>query len=718
MADKGAETFTPDVGALQQAHEALKGMEGTGARTTAQMKSLQQAMALFAKSSKDMSKAAIIDPRAEGRIKALKEGLEKAKVTQEAINKLSDHEVKTYEQLSLLEKMRVRRAADHSEQQKKMVLYGNRMVELERKKNVLVSTGEHVWHKTKDTVVSNVRGFTNMVTSAGGLELSLMGILMLFMKLKDQQARVGAMSMQAASQWEGSATAIGSAQKAMGALRGQFGKTADEAGEIVVSMTRVGVEEKGVTNIARELTAIQELHGISVQESLGYMAQLYKSYEATSEESSQFLRIARETTKTIPYLSMAEVSSDMMELTKSTRSYNTDLLGTLALYSTLMKKDVAKHLGLGDAPEAVRKDIVKTVAGFNEQLGEGWKASLGEGATAAARILNFEKMEPAEQLQKMAQFITEKTSQFTGDEREFAVRQLLKQFNFTSNEMQKAMGNAFKSGGFSAEGLKSVVGEVAGQREIIKKQQAEDKRSRQKLMKDASIVAQNLMGFEKKLALAIEAAIFGSDGGKKILKWVGNMESWILEMAPSLISRIMEGVASMADLLEIAFGDKTKRRGETAGINETLYGMDKYFTDITSEKLTGLSEQAKIDPNVLSEMLKQASVQFPVEELREMTQALAEFEPAVSRATPGEQGRIIRSVALQGISAIDRYGTTNELTALIEAVSSRNVPALMKLLREQIRDRKLREDQMKKFHGNYRSRVLSEADTPGPVVGG
>lgn len=726
MADAGnTGVFTPDAGALKAAEASLKSMQSTGARTTAEMKSLQAAMSLFAKTSKEMSKAALVDPRAADRVNKLREGLEKAKVTQEVINKLSEHEVATYEKLSVLDKLRVRYSTMHQENQKRMVMYGNHMVELEAKKNHFLSAGKEVLQRTAGAVSSNVRGVTSMVTSAAGLEFSLMGILMLFMKMRDQQQRIGAMSMQSAAQWQGSSTAIGTASKAMGQLRGEFGKSVDEAGEIIVSMARVGVEEKGISNVARELVAIQELHGISVQESLGFMGQLVKSYDSTSEEASQFLRIARETTKTMPYMSMSEVSNDMMELTKLTRSYNTDLLDTLSLYNTLMKKDVAKHLGLGDAPESVRKDIVKVVAGFNTELGDGWKASLGAGATAAAKILNFEKMKPAEQLQKMAEFITEKTSQYTGAEQEFAVRQLLKQFNFTSAEMQKALGEAFTSGGFSADGLKGVVSAVSGQRDTILKQQAEDKQARKKLMADASSVAKGLMGFEKKLARAIEDAILGSDNGKKIMAWVGNMEAWILKMAPQMIEKMMEGIATIGDLLEVAFGDKEKKRKTARSSNETLQAMDEYFgteSRGTETRLAGVaasSYEEKLDPKLLASMLQEASNAFPVDELNEMVRTLSEFMPEISSssATPGEQGRIVRSVALQGISAGDKYGTTNELVALINAVSSHNVPALIKLLREQIKDRALIEKQAKKFKGNYRSKTLTAHDQPTTDIG-
>jgi hypothetical protein len=527
-----------------------------------------------------------------------------------------------------------------------------------------------------------------------------MGILMLFMKMRDQQNRIGAMSIQSAAQWQGTATSIGTASKAMGQLRGEFGKSVDEAGSIIVSMARVGVEEKGITNVARELVAIQELHGISVQESLGYMGQLVKSYDTSSGEASQFLRIARETTKTIPYLSMAEVSSDMMDLTKSTRSYNTDLLDTLSLYNTLMKKDVAKHLGLGDAPESVRKDIVKVVAGFNTELGDGWKASLGEGATAAAKILNFEKMKPAEQLSKMASFITEKTSQYSGAEQEFAVRQLLKQFNFTSAEMQQALGKAFTSGGFSAEGLTSVVAEVASQRDIIEKAQVEDKTAKAKLMKDASTVAKGLMSFQEKLERAITNSILTSIDGKKIMTWVGNMEQWIIAVAPSMIKHMMEGIVSMAEILEIVFGDKDKKRKEAMKSSAISVAIDDILIKRGYKSTVALQREAErvgvsyTDQQALNDLpkiLQDVRWAIPLDELNEMVTLMAAVRPEIGKMTEGEQRRTFANVAVQGISSADKFGTTNELVALINAVSIKNAPermaALLKLFENQIKDR-------------------------------
>lgn len=716
MAEPGApETYAPDVGALKEAGEALKGMQGTGARTAAEMKSLQQAMATFSRLSKEMSKAALVDPRAEGRIKKLKEGLEGAKVTQEAINKLTEHEVSTYEKLSILDKMRVRHAAGQNETQKRMVMYGNKMVEMEAKKNHLLSAGKEVWQRTSGAVVNNVRGLTSMVTSAAGFQLSLMGILALFMKMRDQQNRIGAMSMQSAAQWQGTSTSIGTASKAMSQLRGEFGKTVDEAGSIIVSMARIGVEEKGITNVARELVAIQELHGISVQESLGYMGQLAKSYEVSSEESSQFLRIARETTKTIPYLSMSEVSSDMMDLTKSTRSYNTDLLDTLSLYNTLMKKDVAKHLGLGDAPEAVRKDIVKVVAGFNTELGDGWKASLGEGATAAAKILNFEKLLPAEQFAKMAKFITEKTSQYSGAEQEFAVRQLLKQFNFTSAEMQQALAKAFTSGGFSAEGLQSVVSEVAGQREIIKKAQEADKTAKANLMKDASTVAKGLMDFETKLALAIEAAIFKSDNGKLLMSWVGKMQEWLIESLPGLMENLMQTLVGVGEVIDgISSFLPGGSRKKTAALESKADAMSGYYgktMGTTADKLIGeISKNLKLssaneEMSAFTETMHNMVKTMPLSELNAGMQTLKDAAPdlaaAINTMSDESKKQLYSSIALSGISSKQAYGSTgmNEVQALMKAYHDRDVPALFQLLRMQL----LEETNIQKQLGRFSS---------------
>jgi hypothetical protein len=384
-----------------------------------------------------------------------------------------------------------------TDERKRYVRVGGELVEVESKQVRSFKESSRAWGQRAKSV-------GQYASSMAGIQLSVVGLIALLIKLNDINNRIGAMSQQVAAQWAKSPGNLKAAAGEIGKIRSGFKRTWDVAGQYVVSLSRAGFEKENLVKLSKELMAVEFVQGQSVQEQIGYIQGLVTNFGKAGTEASGLLAAVRENAKTIPMLSMSEAVGDWAELIDKTKVYNTDLLGTLGLYNTLIRKDVAEKLGLGDAPRAVRKEIVKTIAGFSNELEDGWKAALGEGTSAAARILEFEKLIPAEQFARMAEFITEKTQQFTGDTREIAVRNLLKQFGFASKEVQKALGEAFAKGKFDEAGLQNFMKVFQANKKSMQDAKDAAEANRKALIKQGMNIATNLTGTIERLQQWVE----------------------------------------------------------------------------------------------------------------------------------------------------------------------------------------------------------------------
>jgi len=124
---------------------------------------------------------------------------------------------------------------------------------------------------------------------------------------------------------------------------------------------------------------------------------------------------------------------------------------------------------------------------------------LGKGATVAEKILDFEKMTDPKKFKRMAEFITEQTSKFSGDMKEIATRNLLKEFGFASKESQKVMAEAFIKGGFSGSALEGVMQVIREQRAHLEKLERDAPAQISELVTQGKQLASNLTSYQEKL---------------------------------------------------------------------------------------------------------------------------------------------------------------------------------------------------------------------------
>ena len=572
MADNSV--FSVDTKSFEAANAALKEMQGSTTRTKNNILAVEAALVQLSKAKAGASAALMVDPKSVELMKSLTDSLHKVGIEKTKIEKLTSKELVSYDKLTKAEKARIRTQEVIKKSQERTILYKGKEIQLEKQKNKLLEAGQSLYKKGFQSVNRMGRSIMGMASSTTGLQFSLAGIVALLFDIYNKSNKIGAMSRQINAQWGKSATGVSTSSKAMSTLRVQYWKSVEAAGEIVNSLARGGVEEKNMLRISKDLTASELVRGVSIQEQFTSMKGVATGFNMSSVKAQEMLEIVRDTSKTIPLLSMSDAVADVTEMAMKSRSYNTSLADTLALYNTLMKKDAAKAFGLGDAPREVRKEVAKTIAGFGTEMGDGWKAALGEGATAASRILNFEKLLPEQKFKSMANFISDKTSGFAGDEKQIAVRSLLKQFGFASVEVQKVMAEAFAKGGFSAEGLSGVVSEVGAQRKLIEAEQRNSKANRAKLYKDAADIANGLTGLENKLKMAIDNSILGSAGWPEMKKNIDKIARWALTNVPAAMANMVTILGSISSYIGADKKIKTNRATRRMGAVQTGFGEE------------------------------------------------------------------------------------------------------------------------------------------------
>lgn len=209
---------------------------------------------------------------------------------------------------------------------------------------------------------------------------------------------------------------------------------------------------------------------------------------------------AEELRKTGSEITMEEMVSDMEELRHSQREYNTDLLGTMGMYNTLLGKSkelkgtVGKSLieGLGD--ESTRRGIAKTIAGMGESLSDSWKSVLGGGG--AQGIFEFEKFTDPQKFKAVGKFIQERVGGGINQQL-LAARNILSQMGFGPRESKKMA--EWLTGGGGKTGLEKAVAEMEQQAEEAKKQVETEANNRQKLLDSGVSTATSLTSIQQLL---------------------------------------------------------------------------------------------------------------------------------------------------------------------------------------------------------------------------
>lgn len=187
--------------------------------------------------------------------------------------------------------------------------------------------------------------------------------------------------------------------------------------------------------LSTELVAIQEKYGIAVGQSGGVIKGLVQDFNQTTGSARGMYGTVIKTTEHLQkmgvQIDVKELITDWTALADKTKAYQTDLMGVLAMYNTLIRKDIADKIGLGKAPMSVRKDLAKAITSMPLELDFAWKAKLGEdlGKTVAERGIKFEQLvtdKPMEGLRRVASFL-DRYAKKTGDiyQAEFRGREIL-----------------------------------------------------------------------------------------------------------------------------------------------------------------------------------------------------------------------------------------------------------------------------------------------------
>ena len=142
----------------------------------------------------------------------------------------------------------------------------------------------------------------------------------------------------------------------------------------------------------------------------------------------------------------------------------------------MIKKDLAKNLGLGKVSKSVKMDIAKTLTSSALNMEFGWKARLGMraglGASPVEAGIKFEKMLQANPLEGFKTVVGEVTA-MVGDikkhpyEAEYKGRQLFQGMGFTK-ESSIELARQIAKGNLTEEAVQ----------EAIETQMKEDKKAR------------------------------------------------------------------------------------------------------------------------------------------------------------------------------------------------------------------------------------------------
>lgn len=371
-----------------------------------------------------------------------------------------------------------------------------------------------------------------------GVQFSLMGIVELILEINNESRKISGYSKQIEAQWGQQNKQFKRGSGLMHELRGNFAAAFEEAGDFLTTMSRAGMEQEHMNKVASEMVAIQHVQGVSVNEQIDSMKNLVNNLELSSDAAQGQLVALRESARTLDkdiMMSMQDYVSGWESIVERNRVYNTNLLETTAFYNTLIKK--ADDIGLGNMPVELRQELSAVVGGFSTELEDGWKAALGEGKTVAQRIIDFEAMSIPEKFESFAKFINEKMGEVTDENvatQQIKVRELVKQFGFTTKEMQKVLGEAFTEGAFNKESLNKVMQEMAKQKQDAEALEARAGTIRERLLKQGSAVARQLQSLEEII-------------NKAIKDWLRPIVNDLITAIRDLVSAIKEFIGYLPD---------------------------------------------------------------------------------------------------------------------------------------------------------------------------
>ena len=360
--------------------------------------------------------------------------------------------------------------------------------------------------KIRVTAAGAAGNFASWATSLSGISLSTAGIAAKVLEAWDAVNRIHAMSTQTNAQWAMGNQSIGEAKSLIMDLHKQFRISVDQSGQYVNNLAKAGFEKQELLDLSKDLLANETLYGQAIDGQVGSIKNLYLNYNKTTEQALDYTSAIRQIAKDMPGLSMEEVLKDTTELSDKQKLYNTNLLSTVGLYTTLMNKKIADSLGLKNISADFKKSLMSGLAGASASMPDEWKAFFGMKMGAKNELAGIFKFEGATELEKLPGVvagITELAGNIKAGDLEalYRARELIAQSQLLSKENSTQLAKLMVAGEtFSPEKINSFIKTAIEQQNSAKKLMEGQKEQREKDITRALQVAADLQSTTDKLS--------------------------------------------------------------------------------------------------------------------------------------------------------------------------------------------------------------------------
>lgn len=359
----------------------------------------------------------------------------------------------------------------------------------------------------------NAEAKAKQAGSSVGLDLSLGGILKKLIEAYDQSNRLNAMSRQAMSHWAIGSTAVTDMSDKIQDFSKKFQVAIDVAGEYHKKLAIAGMQFKDLNYFAEELYAREVATGMSIDSQVSAIKELRTEYKQTNSTATGFLEEVQNIQRTLPYLNMDEISTDIMQLGQNAKAFNVDLLGTIGMYKTLMRDSKAlQAAGLGAMPRSFRKEMAESLSKMSAEMPLGYKAFFGRGIegvkSPAQAILEFEKMGAGpggsfKQLSLVVDRINKIMPSAPKEERTLMVRQMLGNMGIFSQNLIYQLSPLIESGKLSKESIDKLLKAEKAERPGWVKDVTEVGKAQQAKITEGVEISNDLLGLLKTIELYI-----------------------------------------------------------------------------------------------------------------------------------------------------------------------------------------------------------------------
>jgi hypothetical protein len=528
-----ADVFNMDPKVLEGLNKSMSSLSDQAKTGTMNIEHLYNTMRELANLKSKMGAEDVIqiDPTSKKHLSDLIKQMKELGVTKKAFlsmmkeeKGLRDTSIKSVESLSRIEKAALEKKQKAlKEEQTTRVRIGKNIVDIGTKQQQQEAAQGPLQKAIVGHLKEQGRELVGLVKNFAASNFSIGFIIAKTIELYNMQRKISGMAQQTAFHWGGGADNIKAAHGEINKLRLQFHISADEAGNFVKDLAKggvnaaalsrhmgrtqtymnvLGVEGKKNEIVMKKQAGIGELILANEMQSLmsrgdqhKYMQRIMREENVLSAEGltvdearsakwhNAFTIMrgiqegAEELRKTGSEITMEEFVSDVSDLRSLQRDYNTELLGTIGLYSTLLGKAkdikgvVGKDLIEGLGSEETRKGIGKTIAGMGDALSDGWKAAImGSGVQG---IFDFENLEDPQKFKAVGQFI-QKNIGGSIETQLLTARKILSPLGFGTRESKK-MAEWITTGGGKGEGLNKAVAEMEKmQKEVAARQKQQE----------------------------------------------------------------------------------------------------------------------------------------------------------------------------------------------------------------------------------------------------